>query len=80
MRVWDADDGGPGLAAGGALMKQAILQKYIGTDDFNIVLIFGKTMPAPGLDYLSVFAIGILGVIIAFPWVRVKGFFICGRL
>jgi hypothetical protein len=52
VRVWDAGDGGPGLAAGGALMKQAILQKYIGTDDFNIVLIFGKTMPAPGLDYL----------------------------
>jgi hypothetical protein len=50
--VWDTVDGGPGLAAGGALTKQAILQKYIGTDDFNIVLIFGKTMPAPGLDYL----------------------------
>jgi hypothetical protein len=52
VREWDADDGGPGLAAVGALMKQAILQKYIGTDDFNIVLIFSKTMPAPGLDYL----------------------------
>jgi hypothetical protein len=50
--VWYTVDGGPGLAAGGALMKQAILQTYIGTDDFNIVLIFGKTMPAPGLDYL----------------------------
>jgi hypothetical protein len=49
---WYTVDGGPGLAAEGAPMKQAILQKYIGTDDFNIVLIFGKTMPAPGLDYL----------------------------
>jgi hypothetical protein len=48
----DSDDGGPGLAAEGAPMKQAILQTYIGTVDFNIVLIFGKTMPAPGLDYL----------------------------
>jgi hypothetical protein len=40
VRVWDAGDGGPGLAVGGAPMKQAILQTYIGTDDFNIVLIF----------------------------------------
>ena len=45
-----ATNGWPGFAAEGIIMIKAKLQKQKGTRDWNIVLNFGKTMPAPGLD------------------------------